>query len=98
MPLRLAMAGGRHRGRRFTVDRTIGACSRSLVTISSQAAWHDMEIIRAPRVSLVAITQFTVPAEIAAKWTSDTDADSQLLIEFAGRMCYQSWSNPSGRT
>jgi thymidylate synthase (FAD) len=57
-----------------------------------------MEIIRAPRVQLIALTDFTAPPEIAAKWKSDTDIDSQLLIEYAGRQCYASWSNPAGRT
>lgn len=57
-----------------------------------------MEIIHAPRVQLIALTRFNTPLEIAAKWSSDTDIDSQLLIEFAGRQCYASWSNPAGRT
>src|SRR5260370_27154788 len=57
-----------------------------------------MEIIHAPRVQLIAVTNFTAPPEIAAKWSSDTDIDSQLLIEFSGRQCYESWSNPAGRT
>jgi thymidylate synthase (FAD) len=57
-----------------------------------------MEIIRAPRVTLVALTTFAAPPDIAAEWASDTEIDSQLLIEFAGRLCYQSWSNPAGRT
>ena len=57
-----------------------------------------MEIIYAPRVQLIALTCFTVPPDIAAKWSSDTDIDSLLLIEFSGRRCYDSWSNPAGRT
>ena len=57
-----------------------------------------MEIISAPRVQLVALTTFTAPPEVAARWTSDTDVESQLLIEFAGRQCYESWSNPAGRS
>jgi thymidylate synthase (FAD) len=57
-----------------------------------------MEIITAPRVALVALTRFAAPPAVAAQWTSDTEIQSQLLIEFAGRTCYQSWSNPAGRT
>lgn len=33
-----------------------------------------------------------------AKWVTDTDNDAAVLSEFAGRMCYQSWDNPAGRT
>ena len=31
-------------------------------------------------------------------WKTDTRADAELVAEFAGRACYQSWSNPSGRS
>lgn len=55
-----------------------------------------MEIVQNPTVRLVAITQFYKPEGYS--WETDTEIDSQALIEFAGRMCYQSWSNPSGRT
>jgi len=31
-------------------------------------------------------------------WVTDAQADAERLAEFAGRACYQSWENPSGRT
>lgn len=55
-----------------------------------------MEILREPIVTLVAWTQFQKPPEL--NWETDTDQPGQQLIEMAGRTCYQSWSNPSGRT
>ena len=54
------------------------------------------EWIREPRVTLIAITRFLKPAHIA--WETDTDNPAQQLIEFAGRLCYRSFHNPSGRT
>lgn len=31
-------------------------------------------------------------------WATDTEADAERVAEFAGRACYQSWANPSGRS
>ncbi len=53
-------------------------------------------IVTEPEVSLVAFTSFQKPEEV--KWSTDTPVDSEKLIEYAGRMCYQSWSNPAGRS
>jgi thymidylate synthase (FAD) len=33
-----------------------------------------------------------------AVWQTDSARDAEVLSEFAGRLCYQSWSNPSGRS
>lgn len=33
-----------------------------------------------------------------AVWQTDSSRDAEILSEFAGRLCYQSWSNPSRRT
>lgn len=55
-----------------------------------------MNILREPQVRLIALTHFSKPEEVP--WETDTDIETQQLIEFAGRECYQSWSNPSGRT
>ena len=49
-----------------------------------------------PRVTLVAVTHFTAPAHVS--WRTDTEHPTQQLIEFAGRLCYRSFHNPSGRT
>jgi thymidylate synthase (FAD) len=52
--------------------------------------------IREPTVQLVGLTRFLNPGDV--DWTTDTTLDSHQLIEFSGRMCYQSWHNPAGRT
>lgn len=54
------------------------------------------EIVLEPEVELVAYTAFQKPEGV--DWQTDTDVDAEKLIEYAGRMCYQSWSNPAGRT
>lgn len=48
-----------------------------------------MEIIREPKVTLLARQQFLGHPEI--DWTSDSENDPQQLIEFAGRLCYLSF-------
>jgi thymidylate synthase (FAD) len=55
-----------------------------------------LRIVRKPTVRLIAVTQFTKPPDV--EWDTDTNIPAQQLIEFAGRVCYQSWANPSGRT
>ncbi|HEY3284216.1 MAG TPA: FAD-dependent thymidylate synthase [Armatimonadota bacterium] len=52
--------------------------------------------MREPKVKLVGLTQFRKPDDVC--WETDTDVDGQMLVEYAGRMCYQSWANPSGRS
>ena len=56
----------------------------------------DQEWIREPRVTLIGITRFFKPDHIA--WETDTDNPAQQLVEFAGRLCYRSFHNPSRRT
>ncbi|MEI6916175.1 MAG: hypothetical protein WCL39_13655, partial [Armatimonadota bacterium] len=53
-------------------------------------------IVTKPEVTLVAFTQFQKPEEL--EWTTNTEVDGEQLIEYAGRMCYQSWNNPAGRS
>ena len=48
-----------------------------------------MEIIRAPKVTLLARQQFLGHPDLS--WQSDSENDSQQLIEFAGRLCYLSF-------
>jgi len=55
-----------------------------------------LRIVHKPTVRLIAVTQFSKPPDV--DWDTDTTVPSQQLIEFAGRMCYQSWANPSGRS
>lgn len=49
-----------------------------------------------PEVRLVSYSAFEAPQGL--DWKTDTEVAGEKLIEYAGRMCYQSWSNPAGRT
>jgi thymidylate synthase (FAD) len=57
-------------------------------------------LIRKPIVRLIAVTHFQKPDDLQEFqiWQTDTDNEPQQLIEAAGRTCYNSFSNPSGRT
>lgn len=59
-----------------------------------------MAFLRDPVVRLIAITHFQKPDDLDEFriWNTDTDNEPQQLIEAAGRVCYSSWRNPSGRT
>jgi thymidylate synthase (FAD) len=59
-----------------------------------------MAFIREPVVRLIAVTHFWKPEDLEEFqiWQTDTDNEPQQLIEAAGRTCYSSWRNPSGRT
>ena len=56
-----------------------------------------MDILRAPRVSLLARPQFLEPAHLPVAWNGPS-SDGERIAEFAGRLCYMSQSNPAGRT
>lgn len=56
-----------------------------------------MEIIREPRVSLIARPQFTEPPHLPVQWKGES-TDGERIAEFAGRLCYMSQHNPAGRT
>jgi thymidylate synthase (FAD) len=56
-----------------------------------------MDIIREPRVSLIARPQFLEPGHLAVQWKGDS-SDGERIAEFAGRLCYMSQHNPAGRT
>jgi thymidylate synthase (FAD) len=53
-----------------------------------------VQIIREPRVTLLARQQFITPEHI--RWTSDSDVPGQALTEFAGRLCYLSFGADAG--
>ena len=53
-------------------------------------------MITTPTVTLIAYTIFCKPAHVL--WKPSQASDGCALIEFAGRCCYQSWQNPSGRS
>jgi thymidylate synthase (FAD) len=56
-----------------------------------------MQIIRQPRVSLIARPQFLEPAHLPVQWKGDA-SDGERIAEFAGRLCYMSQHNPAGRS
>lgn len=53
-----------------------------------------MQIIRQPRVTLIARQQFLYPEHI--RWESDSDVPAQVLTEFSGRLCYLSFGKEAG--
>lgn len=56
-----------------------------------------MEILREPRVTLIARPQFLEPAHLPVQWKGDS-SDGERIAEYAGRLCYMSQHNPAGRT
>src|SRR5688500_17176411 len=56
-----------------------------------------MEILRSPRVTLIARPEFLEPAHLPVQWKGDS-SDGEKIAEFAGRLCYMSQHNPAGRT
>lgn len=56
-----------------------------------------MEILRAPRLTLIARPQFVEPPHLPVQWKGPA-SDGEKLAEFAGRICYMSQQNPAGRT
>jgi thymidylate synthase (FAD) len=65
-----------------------------------QKGGQKMKLIREPIVRLIAVTHFQKPEDLEEFqiWRTDTDNEPQQLIEVSGRVCYNSFSNPSGRT
>jgi thymidylate synthase (FAD) len=56
-----------------------------------------MEILRQPRVTLIARPQFIEPGHLPVAWKGES-TDGERLAEFAGRLCYMSQRNPAGRS
>src|SRR5690349_1144643 len=56
-----------------------------------------MDILREPRVTLIARPQFLEPAHLPIQWKGEA-SDGERIAEFAGRLCYMSQHNPAGRT
>ncbi|HEX5520056.1 MAG TPA: FAD-dependent thymidylate synthase [Longimicrobiaceae bacterium] len=53
-----------------------------------------MQIIRQPRVTLIARQQFVYPEHI--RWQSDSEVAGEIVAEFAGRLCYLSFGEDAG--
>ncbi len=56
-----------------------------------------MEILKSPRVTLIARPTFIEPAHLPVQWKGEA-SDGERLAEYAGRICYMSHANPAGRT
>ena len=56
-----------------------------------------MDILRAPRVSVIGRPQFVEPEHLKVDWKGEA-TDGEKLAEFAGRLCYMSQANPAHRT
>jgi thymidylate synthase (FAD) len=53
-----------------------------------------MNIVREPRVTVIARQEFVPPPHI--KWQSDSAVAAEALTEFAGRLCYLSFGEDAG--
>jgi thymidylate synthase (FAD) len=53
-----------------------------------------VQIIRQPRVTLIARQEFVYPEHI--RWNSDSEVPAQVLAEFSGRLCYLSFGEDAG--
>ena len=53
-----------------------------------------------PKVTLIAHTAVSIETEGYpwAEWSSTAWSDADMLAEFAGRLCYQSWDRPNPGT
>src|ERR671920_2452595 len=61
------------------------------------ATSDSMQILRAPRVTLLARPQFLEPTHLPVQWQGEA-SDGERIAEFAGRLCYMSQHNPAGRS
>jgi len=55
------------------------------------------EVLREPKITLIASPQFREPAHLPVQWLGDSSG-GERLAEFAGRICYMSQRNPASRT
>jgi len=56
-----------------------------------------MDILKAPRITLIARPQFLEPPHLAVQWEGQASG-GERLAEYAGRICYMSQQNPAHRT
>jgi thymidylate synthase (FAD) len=56
-----------------------------------------MDILRAPKITLIARPQFLEPKHLPVEWAGE-GTDGERLAEYAGRICYMSQANPAKRT
>ena len=77
-----------------TEARTDAPDTRHLTPVLER---NDVQIFRAPRITLIARPQFLEPEHLPVKWLGEA-SDGERLAEFAGRLCYMSQSNPVNRS
>jgi thymidylate synthase (FAD) len=56
-----------------------------------------MELLREPRITLIARPQFVEPLHLKVEWRGQS-SDGERIAEYAGRLCYMSQQNPANRT
>ena len=56
-----------------------------------------MDLLRSPRITLLARPQFLEPDHLKVSWRGEA-TDGERLAEFAGRLCYMSQANPAQRS
>jgi thymidylate synthase (FAD) len=56
-----------------------------------------MDLIREPRITLIARPQFLEPVHLKVEWKGQS-SDGERIAEYAGRLCYMSQRNPANRT
>ena len=56
-----------------------------------------MQILREPKITLIARPEFLEPAHVPVQWKGEATG-GERLAEFAGRICYMSQKNPASRT
>ncbi len=66
-----------------------------MATVMTQT--DQLEILRTPRVTLIARPQFLEPDHLRVQWKGNA-SDGERIAEFAGRLCYMSQHNPAGRS
>src|SRR3954463_10368055 len=68
------------------------------ITTDQRPATSDfMQILRAPRITLIGRPQFLEPEHLPVEWKGES-THGERLAEFAGRLCYMSQHNPAGRS
>lgn len=65
-----------------------------------EAPEYGIQLVVYPEVTLIARSSFVgLPRDLQERWQTDAQGDGgELLLEAAGRACYQSWHNPAGRS
>lgn len=58
-----------------------------------------MRLLYEPHVEVIAFTRFERPVDESTEaWERPVVTDAEALVEYSGRACYRSWSNPGGKT